>query len=452
MNPKSGAILIVDDNKDLLIALRMLLSVVFGRIDTLEHPRNLLRQLEVFEYDLVLLDMNFDAETPAGNEGMYWMQRIFERKPSPSVVLITAYSDVAVAVQGIKSGAVDFVLKSWDNEKIVSTVQSAYRYHCSKRKIDTLKQKQKHLADDIDSRHEFYRGTSAAMAAVYRIVEKVAPTDVNILLLGENGTGKEVLAREIHRLSARSRDIFVSIDVGSIAETLFESELFGYRKGAFTDAKTNKAGRFELASGGTLFLDEIGNLSFTMQQKLLTALQNKQVIPVGALHPVDVDVRLICATNADIHSLVDAGVFRKDLFYRINTIIIEIPPLRKRREDIPGLIAFFVSQFNKKYCKNVHFSSMAVEELSKRDWLGNIRELKQTVEKSIILAEDDLIDELIPTETRPTISAPTFNLAENERRIIQSALQNASGNVSDTAKLLGINRSTLYEKIKKYGL
>ena len=255
MISKTGSILIVDDNKELLIALRLLLSDIFCRIDTLEHPRNLLHQLDICEYDLVLLDMNFGTETPTGNEGLYWMGRIFEHKSSPSVVLITAYSDVETAVQGIKNGAADFILKSWDNDKIVATLRSAFRLHCSKRKIDVLQQKQKHLADDIDRRHTFYRGVSPAMSEIYRMVEKLAPTDANVLILGENGTGKELLARDIHRLSARCRDIFVDIDMGSVTESLFESELFGYRKGAFTDAKTNKAGRFELASGGTLFLD-----------------------------------------------------------------------------------------------------------------------------------------------------------------------------------------------------
>ncbi|MDR1172778.1 MAG: sigma-54 dependent transcriptional regulator [Bacteroidales bacterium] len=454
MNPKPGSILIVDDNEELLIALRMLLSDVFGHIDTLRHPRKLLRQLDTREYDLVLLDMNFGTETPTGNEGLYWMGRILERKPAPSVVLITAYSDVEPAVRGIKNGAVDFILKSWDNEKILSAIQSAYRLHCSRRKIDTLQQKQEHLADDIDRQHAFYRGVSPVMAEVYRMIEKVAPTGANVLLLGENGTGKEVLAREIHRLSARRTDIFVSIDMGSIAESLFESELFGYRKGAFTDAKTNKAGRFELASGGTLFLDEIGNLSPAMQQKLLAVLQNRQVIPVGALHPVNVDVRLVCATNADIHRLVDEGLFRKDLFYRLNTIVIEIPPLRSRREDIPGLANFFVDRYHLKYAKSIRLSDAAIASLTRGNWPGNIRELKHAIEKAVILADSDTIDDITPGDRKaaPASVPESFNLEENERRIIQAALRYSAGNVSDAARKLGINRSTLYEKMKKYGI
>jgi len=330
--------------------------------------------------------------------------------------------------------------------------------HNSKRKIETLQLKQEHLANDIDRRHTFYRGNSTAMANVYRIVEKVASTDANVLLLGENGTGKEVIAREIHRLSARSRDIFVDIDMGCIAESLFESELFGYRKGAFTDAKTDKAGRFELASGGTLFLDEIGNLSSVMQQKLLAALQNKQIIPVGALHPVEVDVRLICATNADIHQLVDDGLFRRDLFYRINTIVIEIPPLRNRKEDIPGLTEFFVNRYNLKYNKNVHFSDAAIVGLCKQDWCGNIRELMHTIEKMVILAESDIIVEIMPEKrlatnvykTQHETSLQTYNLEDSERRLIEAALQHCGGNISDAARQLGINRSTLYDKIKKH--
>ncbi len=452
MNYKSGSILIVDDNEELLVALRILLSDTFDRIDTLNHPRKLLRQVEAYGYDLVLLDMNFGTQTPTGNEGLYWMSRIFEYKPAPSVVLITAYSDVEPAVQGIKNGATDFILKSWDNDKILATLQSAYRLHCSKRKVDTLQQKQEHLSDNINKRHSFYRGESQAMSVVYRMVEKVASTDANILLLGENGTGKEVLAREIHRLSSRHGDIFVDIDMGSIAESLFESELFGYRKGAFTDAIADKAGRFELASGGTLFLDEIGNLSPAMQQKLLAALQNKQITPVGALHSVDVDVRLVCATNADIHRLVDEGCFRRDLFYRINTIVIELPPVRERREDIPGLVDFFVRHFNAKYGKDVRFSETAIRSLCRRDWPGNIRELRHTVEKTVILADSDLIDTITP-ENRSSGVTPvveSFNLEENERRIIQTVMQHCAGNVSDAARQLGINRSTLYEKMKKY--
>lgn len=454
MNLKSGSILIVDDNEELLIALLILLGDTFGRIDTLNHPKKLLWQLDRYEYDLVLLDMNFGTGKHTGNEGLYWMERIFERKPLPSVVLITAYSDVELAVQGIKNGAADFILKSWDNEKIHATLQSAYRLHCSKRKIDALQLKQKHLADDIDRHHVFYRGHSPAMNAIYRLIEKVAPTDANVLLLGENGTGKEVLAREIHRLSARCRDIFVDIDMGSIVESLFESELYGYRKGAFTDAKNDKAGRFELASGGTLFMDEIGNLTPTMQQKLLAVLQNRQVIPVGALHPVDVDVRLICSTNADIHRLVDESGFRKDLFYRLNTIVIELPPLRNRKEDIPGLAAFFVHQYNLKYGKNIHFSDAAIATLSHQEWRGNIRELKHIIEKTVILADSNLIDEITPmveTGHVPSLQ-PSFNLEENERRIIQAALQHNAGNVSEAARQLGVNRSTLYEKMKKYGI
>ena len=449
---KTGSILIVDDNEELLIALQMLLNGTFSRIDTLNHPRSLLRQLEICEYDLVLLDMNFEAETPTGNEGLYWMSRILEHKPSPSVVLITAYSDVEIAVQGIKNGAADFILKSWDNDKILSTLRSAYRLHCSKRKIDTLQQKQEHLAGNIDRRYVFYRGIAPAMAELYKIVEKVAPTDANVLLLGESGTGKEVLAREIHRLSVRRRDIFVDIDMGSVTESLFESELFGYRKGAFTDAKTNKAGRFELASGGTLFLDEIGNLSPAMQQKLLSVLQNRQIIPIGALYPVDVNVRLICATNSDIHCLASEGLFRNDLLYRLNTIVIELPPLRNRREDIPGLADFFINRYNLKYGKNIRFSDNALACLSRREWPGNIRELKHTIEKTVILADSDLIDEITPVETRHATTLPTYNLEANERRIIQAALQHNVGKVIDAARQLGINRSTLYEKMKKYGL
>ena len=290
------------------------------------------------------------------------------------------------------------------------------------------------------------------MNEIYKIVDKVASTDANVLILGENGTGKEVLAREIHRISERNNDIFVAIDLGSIVESLFESELFGYRKGAFTDAKTDKAGRFELASGGSLFLDEIGNLSPSMQQKLLVALQNKQITPVGALRPVHVDVRLISATNADIYKMVADGSFRKDLFYRLNTIIIELPPLRERREDIPGLINFFAQRYNLKYRKNVRFSEAVVDGLCRRNWPGNIREFKHVVEKAVILADDEVVTEISPVGTKPEMpdTIPSFNLEENEQQIIRVAIQHCSGNISDAARQLGINRSTLYDKMRKY--
>ena len=450
--PKQGSVLIVDDNEELLIALKIQLNDSFKVIDTINHPRKLLKQLDNNDYDLVLLDMNYDAATPNGNEGLYWMQRIFERNPAPSVVLITAYSDVESAVQGIKNGAIDFIMKSWDGNKILSAIQAAYRFHCSGRRIRTLQQKQEHLSGDVEKKHSFYRGNSPVMGEIYKIVEKVAPTNANIMILGENGTGKEMLAREIHRFSTRNRDIFVDIDMGSIVESLFESELFGYRKGAFTDAKTDKTGRFELASGGTLFLDEIANLSPSMQQKLLVALQKKQIIPVGALRPVSVDVRLVSATNADIYRMITDGSFRKDLFYRLNTIIIELPPLRERCEDIPGFVDFFTQRCNNKYNKNIRFSEAVVSDLCRRSWPGNIRELKHIIEKAVILADDDIVNEIssagIKSEIPDEIAG--FNLEENELYIIKAALRHCSGNISDAARQLGVNRSTLYNKMKKY--
>ena len=454
---KKGKILIADDNKELLIALRLFLSEHFSVIDTIKNPNLIPDYLRQKTYDLVLLDMNFTAGVNTGNEGIYWMKQIREIDPNVSVVLITAYGDVELAVNAMKEGAVDFIQKSWDEKKILSTILSAYKIRQSKLRIQNLEQKQKHLSEHIDQKYTFIIGQSAAIKNILQLVSKVAPTDANILITGENGTGKEVIAREIHRKSNRADEVFVNVDLGALSGNLFESELFGYVKGAFTDAKENRTGRFEIASGGTLFLDEIGNLPVELQSKLLTVIQNKEIYRVGSNKPVPVDIRLICATNMDLDKMVQENQFRQDLLYRINTIKIELPPLRDRSDDIPLLAGFFLMRYTEKYQKpDLAFSTRAIQKLKEHSWPGNIRELQHTIEKAVILCDNKEIKEehcWPDGEKKTKVFAPnTFNLDENEKIIIENAIAKHKGNLSAAAKELGINRSTLYKKIEKYGL
>jgi DNA-binding NtrC family response regulator len=456
MDKFKGKILIIDDNKELLTALRLYLAPYFEKVQTESNPNTLPSLLRTNDFDIILLDMNFKAGANSGNEGIYWLRRIRETDPDASVLLITAYGDVELAVKSLKEGATDFIQKSWDEEKILSTVISAFRLRQSKRKIKHLQKQQKHLTEETARNPNIFICQSEAMQQVYRTVEKVASTDANILLIGENGTGKEVIAREIHKQSERKNKIFVSVDLGAIQENLFESELFGHCKGAFTDAKTERAGRFELASEGTLFLDEIGNLPLNLQPKLLSVLQNRTVRRLGSNDDIPVDIRLISATNQPLFDKVEENQFREDLLYRINTIRIDIPPLRERPEDIPELAEFFLGQYKDKYQKNdLRFTSSSLEKLKKYNWPGNIRELQHAVEKAVILSEKETInsDLLISgNKTAKRAGAETFNLEENEKNIIQQALDKCRGNISLTADKLGINRSTLYAKMKKYDI
>ncbi|MGM0503356.1 MAG: sigma-54-dependent transcriptional regulator [Bacteroidota bacterium] len=454
---KKGKILIVDDNEELLIALRLFLSEHFSVIDTIKNPNLIPDYLRKNTYDLVLLDMNFSAGVNTGNEGIYWMKQIKETDPNVSVVLITAYGDVELAVNAMKEGAADFIQKSWDEKKILSSILSAYNLQQSKVRIQNLEQKQKHLSERIDQKYSNIIGKSPVIKKVLQMVDKVAPTDANMLITGENGTGKEVIAREIHRKSNRSDEVFVNVDLGAISENLFESELFGYVKGAFTDAKEDRTGRFEIASGGTLFLDEIGNLPVELQSKLLTVIQNKEIYRVGSNKPIPVDIRLICATNMDLDKMVQENQFRQDLLYRINTIQIELPPLRERTDDIPLLTDFFLKRYSEKYQKALlKFSEQALKKMKTHSWPGNIRELQHTVEKAVILCDNKEIKEehcWPDGEKKAKVFTPnTLNLDENEKNIIERAIAKQKGNLSAAAKELGINRSTLYKKIEKYGL
>jgi DNA-binding NtrC family response regulator len=451
-----GNILIVDDNKSVLSALEILLSAEYDRVTCLSSPNLLISELRKNPYHLVLLDMNFNAGVNTGNEGIYWLQQVREQHPDLSVVMITAYGDVELAVKALKSGATDFILKPWENVKLLATVRSAIQLSQSKGEVKDLRQKEKELKKAINKDDKYIVGSSPELMQVLNIVRKVAKTNTNILITGENGTGKELIAREIHRLSERCDEMMVSVDMGAVSETLFESELFGHVKGAFTDARENRAGKFEVANKGTLFLDEIGNLSFHLQAKLLAALQNREITRIGSNQPVPIDIRLICATNKDLPSLVGRGLFREDLLYRINTIQIEVPPLRERGNDILALAEFFLKKYAWKYDKlALKFNHQAQEKLLKYSWPGNIRELEHSIEKAVILSENNVLkadDFFLKPLGGPRTEEDTLKLEEMEKRFILRALEKNPGNVSAAADQLGITRQTLYNKMKKFGI
>ena len=421
---KQGTIIVVDDNKGVLSAVKLLLKNHFEHIVTLPSPITLPAALREENAQVVLLDMNFSSGLNTGNEGLYWLHEIKKIHPSLPVVLFTAYADIDLAVRGIKEGATDFIVKPWDNARLIETLLSACRN--SSKQLRTL-------------------------------IEKVAQTDANILITGENGTGKEMLAREIHALSARYRRDMITVDMGAITESLFESELFGHKKGSFTDAHTDRAGKFEAAHEGTLFLDEIGNLPYHLQSKLLTAIQSRSVVRVGSNEPIPVNIRLICATNCDLEEMVAKGKFREDLLYRINTIHIEIPPLRERKEDIIPLAQRFIDRFCKQYDKgNILLSTGAQEKLRTYPWYGNIRELEHAVEKAVIINEDGILSEEhfhFPRKVAaPATETSVSTLEEMELQMIQKAIEKCNGNLSAVAAQLGITRQTLYNKMKKFGL
>ena len=387
-----GNILIVDDNKSILSALEIFLTPEFQTVTTLSNPNLIPTELRRKEYNLVILDMNFNAGINTGNEGIFWLGRIKETNPEISVVMITAYGDIELTVKALKMGATDFFLKPWDNNKLLATLKSAMQLSWSKKEVNQLKEKEKGLKTEINREQKAIVGSSPQLMQMMNIVQKVAKTDANVLITGENGTGKELIAHEIHRLSARSQEVLVSVDMGAITETLFESELFGHVKGAFTDARESRPGKFEIADKGSLFLDEIGNLSFHLQSKLLAAIQNRQIARVGSNQTVPVDIRLICATNKNLESMVGEGLFREDLLYRINTIQIEVPPLRERGDDVLVLADFFLKKYTTKYNKpNLKINQQAQDKLLKYAWPGNIRELQHTIEKAVILSEGNLL-------------------------------------------------------------
>lgn len=453
---KKGHILVVDDNRNVLTALKILLQNYFETVTLLSTPNQLQTQLRENAPDVVLLDMNFTAGINTGNEGLFWLATVKKYEPELPVVLFTAYADIDLAVKALKEGATDFVVKPWDNAKLVATLQAAYALRQSRKEVHSLKEKQEVLNKELNKDPEICWGTSPSMLQLKALIDKVARTEANILITGENGTGKEVIAREIHRKSMRNQEVMISVDMGAITESLFESELFGHTKGAFTDAKTDRAGKFEAASGGTLFLDEIGNLSYPMQAKLLTALQSRRIVRVGGNKPIDVDIRLISATNRDLRQSVREGLFREDLLYRINTIQIEIPPLRERTGDIPGLASFFLSKYMKKYDREgMSFAPETGQKLKSYLWPGNVRELQHAIEKAVILSDNP---ELQPTDfylhkqDNQEINLDNMTLEEAERILIQNSLKRNGNNYSSAATELGISRPTLYSKIKKYDI
>lgn len=448
-------ILVVDDNKSVLSALEILLQFEYENVETLLNPNQIPSYPGFDKVDIVLLDMNFSAGINTGNEGLFWLKEIRKKSPNTSVIMMTAYGAIDLAVQALKEGAADFILKPWNNEKLLATVKSAYRLRQSRNEINQLKKKESSLKQVINEDRNYIIGNSRALNDVLNLVRKVARTDVNVLITGENGTGKELIARELHKTSGRKNEVFISVDMGSIAESLFESELFGHMKGAFTDAKEDRAGKFEAAHQGTLFLDEIGNLSLQTQAKLLSAIQNKSVVRVGSNRAVAVDIRLICATNCNLEQMVADQLFREDLLYRINTIHILVPPLRDREDDILILADFYLNRFANKYDKpGLRMNQSAQEKLLAYSWPGNVRELQHTMERAVILCEGNVLkptDFPLHSKSYVSLESGPKTLEEMEREMISRALDQHNGNYSAAAEQLGVSRQTLYNKLKKSG-
>jgi two-component system, NtrC family, response regulator HydG len=455
---KKGKILVADDNEEILVALRLFLLNHFELVIPEKNPEMILSRMQKDSFDVIILDMNFKAGINTGNEGLFWLNKILDLDRTVSVVFITAYAGIELAVNAIKQGAADFVEKPWDDAKLLAAVLKAFELRRSKLEINRLRDKQEHLIENIDQEYDFFTGKAPSMEMVYKAIDKVAATDANILILGENGTGKEIIAREIHRRSLRSKEVFVGVDLGSLSSNLFESELFGHVKGAFTDARENRPGRFEIASGGTLFLDEIGNLPLSLQSKLLSTLQGREVTRLGSNRPVPVDIRLISATNRPVFDLIGQGLFREDLLYRINTIQIELPPLRNRKEDIPGLLDFFLKKYMLKYNKpGFRIEKSALEKLLKYSWPGNIRELQHMAEKAVIMGEGDVLhneDFFMGSRIRQggNVNQETLNLEQLEKDAIIRAIEKNGGNVSRAVKDLGISRRAMYYKLRKYDI
>jgi DNA-binding NtrC family response regulator len=448
-------ILIIDDNIQILESLRILLKDEFAGIDVLSKPSRLAEMLWRNSYDVVLLDMNFVTGETSGNEGIFWLNEIRKKDPNLPVILITAYADIELAVKAVREGATDFIAKPWDPEKLIITLKNAYKLRRSGQEVKKLKERQQLLSEDLDRGFQMFQGGSEVMKDVMDTVARVAETDASVLILGENGTGKELIAREIHRHSRRSAQIFVGVDLGSISESLFESEMFGHVKGAFTDAREDRVGRFENANEGTLFLDEIGNIPVSVQSKLLQVIQNRELIRVGDNKAIPIDIRLITATNKDLKKLITEGSFREDLYYRLNTIAIEVPPLRERGKDVIRLAGYFLEQYSRKYAKpGMKLDKNAMERLQEYSWPGNVRELKHTMERAVILGKGNDLGpgdlHLIDTLDRP--GEDSFRLEDVEKRTILAVVEKCRGNHSKAAQMLHISRTTLYVKLKKYGL
>ena len=450
-------ILILDDNNSVLTSLEMLLQSEFDQIFTLKNPNNLISTIQQHNIDIVLLDMNFTAGINNGNEGIYWLREIQKYDPTISVIMNTAYGDIELAVKAVKEGAFDFILKPWDNNKLISTIHASIKLRKSKVENASLLQTTNTLKQELNPSLQKLIGQSEPMKQVMEMVRKVAATDATIFITGENGTGKELIAREIHRYSKRNKEIMISVDMGAISETLFESELFGHTKGSFTDAKEGRIGKFEAANKGTIFLDEIGNLPLSLQAKMLTTLQNRTIIKLGSNHHIPVDIRLISATNKDLNAMIINGLFREDLLYRINTITIKLPPLRDRGNDIVLLAEFFLHKYTNKYDKKgLKIDQSAIKKLLKYKWPGNVRELQHMMEKAVILADNKILNEdsFTINDNNTNLQRNLLNktIEEMEREMILASIHKEKGNMSTIAKNLGITRQTLYNKLKRYGI
>jgi DNA-binding NtrC family response regulator len=456
MTKAPGNILLVDDDEFVLLSIKLLLEPHFASVKTINNPERIQALLDREQFDVIVLDMNFRHGDTTGNQGRFWLKKIKSISLDTQVILVTAYGDIQVAVESMKEGALDFIVKPWQNEKLLATVKTANLLSLEKRKVKQLKSQQKSIVSSLH-RYEPLIGVSEGISSIRKTIEKVAPTEAEVLILGQNGTGKEVIAREIHRLSKRAEDIFMTVDVGALSENLFESELFGHRKGAFTDAKEDRIGRFEAAAGGTLFLDEIANLSLSLQAKLLTVLQHKKVVRLGTNEPIDLDVRIVCATNGNLRAMVQEGKFREDLFYRINTVEIPVAPLHDRPEDIPLLADHFLSRFSHKYQKPyLKLSDTVMTHLQKYRWPGNIRELQHAIERAVIMCEGQEIQMhdlgALQKQLSSDFSFDSFNLEKLEAWAIRKAIAKHQGNISHAADELGLSRGALYRRMQLYGI
>ncbi|MDP2633586.1 MULTISPECIES: sigma-54 dependent transcriptional regulator [unclassified Pseudoalteromonas] len=469
----TGSLLIVDDNPDILIAARLLLKQHYQSVKTTDNPFDIAgiineqRKLEQ-PVDVILLDMNFTQDSISGKEGFYWLKKIIEQDANIVVLLMTAYGDIQLAVDAIKAGASDFIAKPWQNEQLLGAVAAAFSHAKDKQQVGKLTRQKQGLNQALNTPNFEFLGQSNAMQQVFSTIEKAAQTDANILITGESGTGKELTAHAIHQASMRHNQTFMSLDMGAVAQNLFESELFGHKKGAFTDAKADRIGKFELAHGGSLFLDELGNLPLEHQAKLLAALQNRQITPVGSSKAVDIDIRLICATNDNLDQAVAEGRFRQDLLYRINTVEIRLPALRERSDDIPLLANYYLKHFAQKYKRSLTISDDDMSALCQYAWPGNVRELAHAIERAVILTEGDKLDissvvgnstsvstdeKIQSTEVLNNVAQyDTFDLDILEQRTVRAALKHHQGNVSHAAKALGLTRGAMYRRLEKYGL
>jgi len=455
---KKGTILIIDDDEDILYSLKFLLKQHYSSIFTDQNPYQLPRLLRLHEPDLVILDMNFGKGRDRGKEGLEWLQKIKELSKETPVITMTAYSDVNIAVEALKAGAHDFIEKPWRNEKILVTIQNVFNNMVSERRVSELENTQAALQQTIEKPFSEIIGDSEEMKQVFRTIDKVATTDAHVLILGENGTGKELIARALHKKSLRSGQVFIPVDLGAIPESLFESELFGHKKGAFTGAHQDRVGRFAAAAHGTLFLDEIGNLSMASQSKLLHALQSHQIIPIGSNKPQNVDIRLVCATNMPLYQMVDEGRFRQDLLYRINTVEVHLPSLRQRRSDISALTNHYLDVYKRKYRKEeLSIDSAALMKLEAYDWPGNVRELKHIIERTVIMSEGSRVkpEDIILTSNQTNAggtSNESMTIEEMEEKMIREVMNRNNGNISKSAMELGLTRTSLYRRLEKFGI